>query len=183
MARLPAGFVAAAGTAIGAITHHPLLGAAIGGLGGAATGAVVGNAVDKDEQHQQAAAVAQAQAQAAQAQAMQARVGIADIIAMTRDKLDDTVIINQIRVSRSTFQLTPTDLIMLKDNGVSDRVIAEMQARSGPPGVIVQQRRRCRLRHFVGSSGLPRAPVLLRSAVRLLLRRLLPLMVSAAPLV
>jgi outer membrane lipoprotein SlyB len=129
----------AAGAAIGAASHHPLLGAVVGGLGGTATGALIGNSEDKEEQRRKDAANAAAVAQAqAQAQAQQQRIGIADVIALTRSGQRDEIIINQIRVTRSTFQLTTTDLQMLKDNGVSDRVIAEMQAaRALPPGVVV----------------------------------------------
>jgi hypothetical protein len=124
----------AAGAAIGAAAHVPLLGAAIGGLGGAATGALIGNDVDKDEARRKEAAQAAA---AAQAQAQAQRVGVADVIQMSKDHLDDTIIINQIRTTRSFFQLTISDINMLKANGVSDRVVAEMQ-RPAPPGVAVQ---------------------------------------------
>jgi uncharacterized membrane protein len=126
----------AIGTAIGAATHHPLLGAAVGAATGTAGGALVGNSVDRDEQRvkdiQQSQAVAVAQAQA---QAAQQRMGLADVIKLSQQGLDDQLIINQIRSTGSTFQLTTSDLGMLKTNGVSDRVIAEMQVRSAPPPV------------------------------------------------
>jgi hypothetical protein len=125
-----------AGTAIGAATHHPLLGAVVGGLGGATTGALIGNSEDKAEAQRKDAAQAY---QLAQAQQNQYRMGIADVIGMTRAGHNEVIIINQIRTTRSTFQLTPSDLDMLKQNGVSDRVIAEMQAARPLPGVIVQQ--------------------------------------------
>jgi hypothetical protein len=124
----------AAGAAIGAATHHPLLGAAIGGLGGAATGALIGNSEDKQEARQRDAANAAA---VAQARADAQRIGIADILQMSRDHLADAIIINQIRQTRSFFQLTTSDLTMLKQNGVSDAVIAEMQ-RPAPPGYVTQ---------------------------------------------
>lgn len=126
---------AAAGTAIGAATGRPLLGAAIGAASGTAVGALAGNEVDKDERHQrevaQAAALADAQAQAQ-------RLGITDVIELAKAGQGDQVIINQIRSTRSTFQLSSADLNLLKTNGVSDRVIAEMQvARAGPPPRVV----------------------------------------------
>jgi hypothetical protein len=118
----------AAGAAIGAATGKPVLGAAVGGLAGTATGALIGNEADKDEVKQrevaQVAAIADAQAQ-------QRRMGIADVISLSQAKHSDQVIINQIRRTRSTFDLTVSDLDMLKNNGVSDRVITEMQA--SPP--------------------------------------------------
>jgi hypothetical protein len=111
----------AAGAAIGAVTHAPLLGAAVGGPSGAATGALIGCAEDKNEQRRRDA---QAQRQ----------LGVADVIALSRNGLSDTIIINQIQTTHSTFLLTVSDLAVLKDNGVSDLVIAEMQvARAAPP--------------------------------------------------
>src|SRR5262245_24007132 len=94
---------AAVGTAIGAATGRPLLGAAVGGLAGTAGGALVGNGVDRDEQRQRD--VAQAQA-LAQAQAQQQRLGVFDVIRLSQQGLDEQLIINQIRTTGSTFQLT-----------------------------------------------------------------------------
>jgi hypothetical protein len=127
----------AAGTAIGALTGRPAVGAVVGGLAGTATGALVGNEVDKDENRRkdiaQAAALADAQSQ-------QQRMGLADVIALSRAGHSDQVIINQIRTTRSTFQLTASDLDMLKNEGVSQRVIAEMQAaRAVPARVVVRE--------------------------------------------
>jgi len=116
---------AGAGLAVGAATGNPRTGAAVGGLLGAGTGAVIGNDVDRQEKRerdfQQAAAVASAQAQ-------QRRMGVFDVIDMAQKGHDDQIIINQIRATGSSFQLTATDLDALKANGVSSRVIAEMQA-------------------------------------------------------
>jgi hypothetical protein len=131
------GFGAVAGTAIGAATGRPLLGAAIGGATGTAVGALAGNEADKDEARKREAIQ---QAQLAQAQAAQYRLGITDVITMVKGGHSDTVIINQIRTTHSTFQLSAADLDLLKTNGVSDRVIAEMQAAQPVPGrVLVQQ--------------------------------------------
>jgi len=127
----------AGGAAIGALTGRPLLGAAIGGLGGTATGALIGNGADKDEKRDRD--IAQATA-LADAQAAQHRLGITDVIELSKTGQNDQVIINQIRSTRSTFQLSAADLNLLKTNGVSDRVIAEMQvARPAPGRVVVQE--------------------------------------------
>ncbi len=124
-----AGIGAALGTAvglgIGAATGNPRTGAVIGGLAGAGTGALVGNSADKDEQRQRE--IVQANA-VAQAQAQQRRMGMFDVIDMAQKGHDDQVIINQIRATGSSFQLATSDLDALKANGVSTRVIAEMQA-------------------------------------------------------
>ncbi len=108
------------GAAVGALAggpRHALEGAAIGGAVGAGTGAVIGHSEDKAEQR-----VAAAQAQ------VQARMlGLTDVAQMARDHQSDEVIIGQIRATGSVFRLSATDLQWLKENGVSDRVITEMQ--------------------------------------------------------
>jgi hypothetical protein len=113
------------GLLAGAATGNPRTGAAVGGLVGAGLGGAVGNAADREERRerdfQQAVATAQVQAQ-------QQRMGMTDVVYMAQAGHDDQVIINQIRTTGSTFQLTGSDLDFLKNNGVSGRVIAEMQA-------------------------------------------------------
>ena len=124
---------AGAGLAVGAATGNPRTGAAVGGLLGAGTGALIGNDVDHQEKRekdfQQAVATAQVQAQ-------QQRMGLSDVVHMTQQGHDDQVIINQIRSTGSTFQLAASDLDYLKNSGVSNRVIAEMQAARGPTRIV-----------------------------------------------
>jgi phage tail tape-measure protein len=123
-AAIGAGTGAVLGTAVGAATGRPLVGAAIGTAAGTAGGALIGNDVDKQEhrakEYQQAQAVAAAQAQ-------QQRLGVFDVIRLSQSGMEDQLIINQIRSTGSTFQLTTSDLESLKANGVSAAVIAEMQ--------------------------------------------------------
>ena len=52
------------------------------------------------------------------------------IVKMSRAGLDDTVIIQTIQSQPGAYDTTPEDLIGLKNAGVSQRVIAAMQARS-----------------------------------------------------
>jgi hypothetical protein len=119
---------AGAGTAIGAATGNPKTGAVVGGLLGAGVGGAVGNQKDNEIQErreiQQANAVANAQAQQ--------RMGITDVIHMVQQGHDEQVIINQIRSTGSTFQLSANDLDFLKQNGVPPRVIVEMQSARAP---------------------------------------------------
>ncbi len=129
----------ALGTAVGAATGRPGAGAVIGGLAGTAGGALLGNGVDKEEKRDrdiaQAAALADAQAQ-------QQRLGVFDVIRLAQEGQDDTVIINQIRRTGSTFDLTTSDLSELKRAGVSARVIAEMQTARPvvrPARVVVRE--------------------------------------------
>lgn len=125
----------AAGTAIGAATGRPLLGAALGGAAGTATGALIGNEADKRDARAR-------EIELAEAREAQARMGIADVIALAQGGHSDQVIINQIRSTRSTFQLAGSDLDMLKNAGVSQAVIAEMQAARPAPGrVLVREPR------------------------------------------
>jgi outer membrane lipoprotein SlyB len=116
---------AVAGAAIAGLTgNNPLAGAGIGAAAGGLGGALVGNSADKrdarDREVRHAAEVAHAHAQSQ-------RLGVFDVIHLAQNGHDDTVIINQIRTTGSTYQLTPSDLDALKQNGVSPRVIAEMQ--------------------------------------------------------
>jgi hypothetical protein len=133
----------AAGLGVGALAGAPKTGAFIGGLGGAGLGAIAGGHKDDKERREREVIHANAVA-TAEAQAQQSRMGISDVMHMTREGHDDQVIINQIRSTGSTFQLVPTDLDMLKNNGVSPRVIAEMQSArpvSGGPRVYVREPR------------------------------------------
>jgi Glycine zipper len=109
---LGGGLIGAAVGGLAGVPRHPLAGAAIGGAVGAGTGAVIGNSEDKAEQRE------------AQARML----GLKDIAQMTSDGQSDDVIIGQIRSTDSVFRLSVTDLQWLKENGVSDRVINEMQA-------------------------------------------------------
>ncbi len=122
---------AGVGLAAGAATGNPRTGALVGGALGAGTGALIGNDVDRQEKRdrdfQQAVATAQVQAQ-------QQRLGVFDVIRLSQSGLEDQLIINQIRSTGSTFQLTASDLGELKANGVSASVISEMQvARASGP--------------------------------------------------
>lgn len=129
----------AAGAMVGAATGRPVAGAAAGALIGTAGGALIGNQVDKDEKR--ASDIAHAQA-VADARHQQQRMGIADVIGMAQAKHHDQVIINQLRKTGSSFDLTLTDLDMLKNAGVSDRVITEMQASRpavSPGRVVVRE--------------------------------------------
>lgn len=115
------------GLLAGAATGNPRTGAAVGGLLGGGLGAIAGNDQDRRDERAREATHAVAVANA-QAQVQQQRMGITDVVRMARGGHDDQVIINQIRSTGSTFQLTGSDLDFLKDNGVSPAVIAEMQS-------------------------------------------------------
>src|SRR4051794_22466388 len=123
------------GTGIGALTHNPKTGAVVGGLAGAGIGGLVGNDMDRKDQHQRDVVQAQANAQA-QAPVQARKMGMMDVVDMAQKGHDEQVIINQIHATGSTFQLSPADLDYLKQCNVPSRVIVEMQTArvvAGPP--------------------------------------------------
>src|SRR5262249_13984571 len=127
---------AGSGGLAGAAVGRPLQGAAIGAGVGGLTGAAIGNTEDRAEKRQ---AQAQAQAQAAYA-AAHPPVAINDVVQMTQQHLSEQLIISQIRTTNSYFSLTAADITYLREQGVSESVILEMQNRRGPAPVVVQPR-------------------------------------------
>jgi hypothetical protein len=53
--------------------------------------------------------------------------GLADVAALASSGVSDDVILNQMRTTGTTFALRTEDIIFLKRNKVSDRVVIEMQ--------------------------------------------------------
>jgi hypothetical protein len=104
---------AGAGAAIGSATGHTGAGALIGAGVGALTGGLIGHAEDEAEKR----------AAAARAAGM---IGLTDIVNMSRSGVSDSVIIAQIRASRSVYRLSTNDTIWLRQQGVSDAVVGEM---------------------------------------------------------
>ncbi len=125
---------AGVGTAIGVATGNPEAGAIVGGLVGAGTGALIGNDIDNQEKKEARIQQASANQAAAQAYADAQPQRIAEIISLAGQS--DQVVINHIRANHMTFRLTSADLNMLKTNGISDRVIAEMQTVPAAPVVV-----------------------------------------------
>lgn len=113
---LGAGTGAIIGKAAGNTGAGALLGAGVGAL----TGAAVGNAEDRKE-HREAVVQAQAMSSA------QGPMTMNDVIKLTQSQVGETTIIKQIQTSRTVFQLTPDDIVMLKSYGVTDSVINAMQ--------------------------------------------------------
>lgn len=122
---------AAAGAAIGEDGGDAVPGALIGGAIGLVTGAGLGSAIDADNQRNQAYAAAAAQ-QRAQA------VTMADVVSMTHAGLGDAVIVSHIRAHGVACQPTASDLIVLKQQGVSDTVLSAMQSIPAPAPTIIQ---------------------------------------------
>jgi uncharacterized protein YcfJ len=119
-------------------------GALIGAGAGALAGGLIGNSVDeKQAQRRQQAAVQ------AQAVANQRALQLPDVVNMVRAGNSDAIVIGQIRSTGTVYNLSPYDINYLHQNGVSDLVIAEMQATAtrlpqrvyttAPPVVVVDQ--------------------------------------------
>jgi hypothetical protein len=115
------GIGAGTGAVIGSATHNTGAGALIGGAVGALAGGLTGAAIDESERKRDAKLAA------ATAPPAHGPLRIEDVAQLARDHISDEVIINQIRTSATVFRLTVDDINYLKQNGVSDLVIAEMQ--------------------------------------------------------
>jgi len=121
-----------AGAAIGAIigdnNDEAGAGAAIGGVVGAMAGSLLGQSADEEQQRRQYYRQQQlARQQQQQFEAIQHAVSTADVTAMVRGGLPDTVIINQVRQRGVQRRLEVADIIHLHQSGVSEPVISAMQ--------------------------------------------------------
>jgi len=131
-----AGVGAGLGTAIGAATGNPKTGAVAGTLLGGGLGALAGHNADKRDEER--AEVRQASADQVAAEASrQAQVGLIDVVTMVQQNVSADVIINQIRSTGSTFNLSTKDIEYLSANNVPPQVIRTMQDSRqrayGPP--------------------------------------------------
>ena len=132
------GGVAGAGT--GAVIGHALdntaAGAAVGAGVGALSGAAIGNSQDQAEAKNRAIIEQQIGRQLAGA------VRVDDVIAMTRAGVAPDLIANHVRAHGMAAPLQANDLIVLQQQGVDSRVIATMQATPVPVAgqpVVVEQ--------------------------------------------
>lgn len=116
---------AAAGAIIGENNDEAGAGAAIGGVVGAIAGSMLGNAEDNRSRAyyatQQRQVYAQQQYQATQT------VGFQDVIAMSRSGVSDDVIITAVQQRGLRRPLEVADIVNLSQNGVCDNVIRAMQ--------------------------------------------------------
>jgi len=111
---------AVGGGIIGHQSGHGVEGAAIGAGAGAVTGAIIGN--------QSASGQAASPAQATPAMSAN-QMSIQQIVDLTKQGINEAVIIDRIRMSNSRFNLTPDDISYLKQRGVSLKVIDVMQGQ------------------------------------------------------
>ena len=119
---------AGAGAIIGEATGgNAASGAAIGAGLGAITGAMVGSEMDDME--------ARNRAMIEERMGRQLAAGAAttsEVISMSQAGVDDSLIINHVKSNGMIAPLSSNDLIMLKQQGVSEPVIAAMQSSPTP---------------------------------------------------
>lgn len=126
---------AGTGAIIGKASGNTAAGALLGGGVGALAGAAVGSSEDRKE-HREAVVAAQAQFTA------QGPMSTADVIKLTQSNVNEVTIIKQIQSTHTVFQLTPDDVVSLKSYGVTDNVINAMLDSSRRPvrPVVVYER-------------------------------------------
>jgi hypothetical protein len=118
-----AGTGALVGNAVGHTGGGALIGAGVGAL----SGGLIGHAIDDSEKKQDAKLAA------ATAVPPRGPLGLTDVVSMAQQHISDDVIINQIRATGSVYSLSAGDIIWLKQNGVSDEVVREMQLTAQYP--------------------------------------------------
>jgi uncharacterized protein YcfJ len=117
---------AAAGGIIGHQSHSAGEGVAIGAAAGALTGALIGAQIARPGQKEQAQGSQPAAAQAAPSPNQMTLQQIADL---SKQGVNESVIIDKIRLTNSKFNLTANDIDYLKNQGVSQKVIDAMQEK------------------------------------------------------
>ena len=125
------------GAVIGELAaDEPLAGAAIGSAIGALTGVSVGSGLDEVDSMNRA--------RVAQATYNQARIGatLDEVVSMSEAGLSDQIISRHIRNEGFAGQLDAADLISLRRQGVSDSVIADLQQLGSQPPVRVARAER-----------------------------------------
>ena len=123
---------AGVGAIVGDAVGNPAAGAVIGAGVGALTGAAVGSSLDEIEARNQAEIAARMGRPITPG-----AVTVQDVVAMTQAGVEDELIVTHIQLHGPAQPLETRDLIHLKNNGVSPRVIQALQTpaslRDVPP--------------------------------------------------
>lgn len=113
---------AAGGAIIGNQSDRPGEGAGIGAAAGALTGALIGSQIQKP---------APGGSQPAQSPAVPVnnpnQIPLQQIVDLSKSGVHEAVIIDRIRMTKSTYMLSPESIDYLKQQGVSQNVINVMQ--------------------------------------------------------
>lgn len=109
---------AGAGYAIGKQSGHGAEGAGIGAAVGALGGGLIGGQMEKKGAEQNTAGSTSSSSN---------QMAMQQIVDLSRQGVNDDVIIDRIHLSNSRYNLTAQDIDYLKQQGVSQRVIEAMQ--------------------------------------------------------
>lgn len=109
---------AAAGGIIGHQSGHGTEGALIGAATGAVAGGVVGSQIEKPGQEQAAAQSAPS-----------SQMSVAEVLDLSRQGVNEDIIIDRIKTSGTVLALSQNDISYLRQQGVSERVIAALQGQ------------------------------------------------------
>jgi hypothetical protein len=124
------------GALVGGLVGNALGNTGAGAVVGAATGAIAGGAIGSSADRAEARADARAYATQQQAiQSARGPLGLEEVVRMAQSNVGDDVIIEQIRLTNAFYTLNAEQLIWLKQQGVSDRVIRAMQTSGTQPAV------------------------------------------------
>jgi outer membrane lipoprotein SlyB len=120
-------------------------GALIGAAAGAIGGGLIGNSIDQEQNARLRAEAPQTYVKVDEGQPL----AVTDVKALAKAGVSDDVIINQIQNSHTVYHLATSDIIDLRDSGVSDKVvnymintpsmIASTSAGTQPATAVVQQ--------------------------------------------
>lgn len=125
-----------AGLAVGSATGHPEGGALVGAALGSVTGAAVGSAMDEQERRTEAR-IAAAEARWHGNITAQQNL-LRDVVEMTHHGVAEETILAHVRAVGLPARLTSEQIIYLKNQGVSERVIQEMlRMTPRPVGTVV----------------------------------------------
>lgn len=111
---------ATAGGIVGHQSHHGAEGAAIGAAAGALTGALVGSQIKKPGQAAQTTGTTATGVNPNQ-------MSIQQIVDLSKQGINENVIVDKIRLSNSRFTLNSNDIDYLRQQGVTQKVIDAMQ--------------------------------------------------------
>lgn len=109
----------ATGAIVGSMAHHPGPGAVVGGAVGAIVGGLIGHGMDQAQETQLRAHSPQTMQRIEQGQPLT----LVDVKSLARAGISDDLIISQIRNSRTVYYLTTSDIIDLKNAGVSEKIV------------------------------------------------------------
>lgn len=127
-----------AGALIGSESGHTAGGAVIGAAAGALTGGLLGEAEDAREERD--AAISHANYVEYRSDRWDRAISTNDVLEMVHGGVGDDVIVKSIRTRGSRFDASPENIVYLKQQGVSDRVIQALQSQTVPPPPVYYER-------------------------------------------